>query len=323
MESVSQTAQQGSIVIPERTPTVVMGRQGFFNILLRLIGVELYKLRRRLMSKIMIIIAIVAIFLIFQVIALPAIYFVTGGNHATQLDLLRLSEPLRLPASFTIPVFLISGYIGLILITILAGTIVGGEYSVGTIRLVLTRGPSRTQLLLAKLGTLLTIITVGILVLTLLGMILGALFNLVTGIGFDLHFLNGEWFIHALWFLLAAIMGLFVYAALAVCLATLGKNTAAGVAGGLVWWVLEGILSSVFSALASLNTGPVSDFLNSVPNYFIGNNIDNLLANQNRYLAEGHPGMLPDLHSVLVLVIYLILFIGLTWWVSEQRDVTN
>ncbi|MBO0796674.1 MAG: ABC transporter permease, partial [Ktedonobacteraceae bacterium] len=202
METSQATSRQEAIAAPQRRHTVVMGRQDFFSTTMRLIGVELYKLRRRLMSKVMIVIAVIAVFLLFQIIALQG--------------------PPSLPQSFTTPIFFVTNFAGIILITILAGTIVGGEYSVGTVRLVLTRGPSRIQFLLAKLGTLLVIIAVGILLLALLGIILDVLFILITGIGFDLRFLSGEWLIHALCFTLEAVLGLFVYASLAVCLATLG-----------------------------------------------------------------------------------------------------
>src|ERR1700722_14963989 len=42
-----------------RVSTVIMGRMGFTRVLLRLIGMELYKLRRRLMSKVLGVLAVV------------------------------------------------------------------------------------------------------------------------------------------------------------------------------------------------------------------------------------------------------------------------
>ncbi|MBE3562091.1 MAG: hypothetical protein IMW89_23145, partial [Ktedonobacteraceae bacterium] len=123
--------------------------------------------------------------------------------------------------------------------------------------------------------------------------------------------------------LLAAIFGLFMYAVLSACLSLLGRSTTAGVAGGIVWWVLEGTLGQVLSLLATYNRGPVGDFLRFVPDYFIGNNVTALLMNQSHYLTGGTASSISDLHALLVLAIYLILFIGLAWWINEQRDVTN
>lgn len=319
MKSVTE---QRATAMPERRHTVVMGRLDFLSVVLRLIGVELYKLRRRVMSKVMIMIALASIVLFFLGIA-AIIFFSFEAIPGNQAALVALSEPLRLPQSFTISVFILTNYIGLILIIILGGTIVGGEYGVGTIRLVLTRGPSRTQLLLAKLGALLTIIFCGLVILPLVGILIGLLLNIATGIGFDWRFLNGNWLLHTLIFVLEGSLGLLVYAALAICLSTLGKNTAAGVAGGLIWWTLEGILTSLISLLASLNRGPLGDFLRAIPDYFIGSNINALLQNEDNILTGGRAGVLGDLHAILVLLIYLLVFTGLAWWVNEQRDVTN
>ncbi len=74
-------------------------------------------------------------------------------------------------------------------------------------------------------------------------------------------------------------------------------------------------------------------FFQAVPDYFISNNISALLENQasslfsvaspGQLLTNGSPYPLSDLHALLVLASYLILFIGLSWWITVRRDVTN
>ena len=49
----------------------------------------------------------------------------------------------------------VANFIGILLLIIMAGTIVGEEYSHGSIRLLLSRGPTRVQFLLAKIGAML------------------------------------------------------------------------------------------------------------------------------------------------------------------------
>ena len=245
------------------------------------------------------------------------------AKQAKQETLDNVSGSLRLPASFDLAMQ-ITRTLGLILIIILAGTIVGGEYSVGTIRLMFTRGPTRTQFLLAKIGAILTCVALSFLVLVPLGILTGALLNLITGINVDFSFLTGTWILHAVLDLLVSMLGVFMYTMLAFCLSTLGRATVAGVAGALIWWALEGALSGILVLVGSLNKGGLGDFVKAIPDYFVGNNIAALTQNQEHYLSPGTlPAQLSDLHALLVLAVHLALSIGLAWWVIKQRDITN
>jgi len=122
---------------------------------------------------------------------------------------------------------------------------------------------------------------------------------------------------------LIAMFGLFMYTMLALFLATAGRATAAGVAGALVWWVLENVLSGVLTLVAILIKGPFGDFLKAVPDYFIGNNVGALLQNQTQYFMGTGPNALSDVHALIVLFVYLVVFIGLSIFISLRRDITN
>lgn len=363
MSSVPQTNMPSStpMLAPKRSQTVVMGRQDFSSVVLRLIGVELYKLRRRTMSKVLSSIAFALIALIFLVISLGSIFVVSSSdqtflppqcsslrsasgqapptgitclNHpptqqdlaqaaqARKNDLESISSPLRLPTSLYISVQYMM-IAGLILLVIIAGTIIGGEYSSGTIRLMYTRGPTRAQFLLAKIGAILTYTIMGLVLIVTLGVILGALLNLISGITMNLDFLQNNGIFYVILYLLAALVSLFVYTMLALFLATLGRATVAGVAGAIVWYILEGLLTSIFGAIGFFVKGPFGDLLKAVPDYFIGNNVDALLQNQAYHFLGGQPSTLSDLHAWLVLAAYIVLFIGLSLWVTVRRDITN
>jgi ABC-type transport system involved in multi-copper enzyme maturation permease subunit len=110
---------------------------------------------------------------------------------------------------------------------------------------------------------------------------------------------------------------------IALCLATLGRTTTAGVAGALVWWVLENILGSLLSAVGVQVGGVLGDVLRTIPDYFIGSNVGALLQNPVQYLVGGGSAQISDLQALLVLVFYLALCIGLAWWVTQRRDITN
>ncbi len=344
-----------------RTDTVVMGRLDFFSVLLRLVGVELYKLRRRPMSKVLGITGASLMVLVFLILSLGELYALNAPasnylpqqcsavqnpqgpsnpngqpclDHAPtqaeqaaaeqnrQEQLRTLSSPLRLPLSLYAAVQVIS-IVGLVLLIIVAGTLVGGEYSVGTVRLMSTRGPTRVQYLLSKVGAILTCTIIGFVFIVLIGLVVGALLNLLSGVATNTDFVNNGGLGHMLLYALISMFGLFVYTMLALFLGTAGRATAAGVAGALVWWVLESVLSGVLSVVAFIVKGPFGDFLKAVPDYFISNNINALLQNQTQYFIGNGPSTLSDVHAVLVLLVYLALFIGVSIFISVRRDITN
>src|SRR5216683_290372 len=60
----SPEALENATPLATRVGTVIMGRMDFASVLLRLIGMELYKLRRRLMSKVLGTLAVVLALLV-------------------------------------------------------------------------------------------------------------------------------------------------------------------------------------------------------------------------------------------------------------------
>jgi len=361
-----QGQQSGSVSIPTRTNTVVMGQQGFVRILLRLIGVEMYKIRRRVLSKALSIIGLSVIVGAFSVLSINAFVVLntpvqlygalqpcstkhniqgqpnpssgqdcidhqptqqelTQAQKVKHLSLLNGFAPLHLPDSLFIAIS-ITMIVGTILLVILAGTIVGGEYSGGTVRLVLTRGPTRTQFLLSKLDALLLCVVLSFIMMVLTGLVVGTLLTLPSGIATSLDFLQHGGWVHVLLYPLVALFGLFVCTLLALFLATLGRATAVGVAGVLIWFVLESVLSGVLNLLAP---SPIGNFLKAVPDYFISNNISTLLHNQTHYFTSdpyftGNPPLAgSNLHALLVLLGYVVVFVALSLWVSIRRDITS
>jgi ABC-type transport system involved in multi-copper enzyme maturation permease subunit len=339
-----------------RSPSVVMGRLDYLSVVLRLIGMELYKLRRRAMSKVLGIIAVVLAVLPFALVALgtfatanaPAGSFTSSCQPASgqsgpqqgppacptpspaqvaqerQAIVQATSAPLRLPDALNVAVQY-GLVVGIVLLVILVGTIAGGEYGTGTIRLLFIRGPTRTQFLLAKLGASFVIIFITVLVMTVLGVLTGQLFNPVSGISQTGAFWSGAWVGHALLYLFIAMLNWFMFAAIAIFFATLGRSTAAGVVAGISWLFVEPILGSVLTLLGTLSKGALGDFLKAIPNYFIGTNFGALLNDQGQYLAFGGSSTpaVSVVHAVIVLFVYFAFFIGLTWWINKRRDVTN
>jgi ABC-type transport system involved in multi-copper enzyme maturation permease subunit len=109
----------------------------------------------------------------------------------------------------------------------------------------------------------------------------------------------------------------------------LGRATAAGMAGALTWSFFIEPVIQILSPFGGAIPGPIGDFFRSLPNYLIGPNISTLLDNQYQFLAFGlqsttlTPPVTVDFQALAVLAVYLVLFIGVAWWVSLRRDITN
>ena len=302
--------------------TIIRGRQDFFSILLRLTRMELYKIRCRTMSKVLATISILSMLLFFLVVLLVTLVIVQKSGQINPSPLL---PPLSLYLASQVVLIL-----GEVLIIILVGTLVGGEYGVGTIRLLLTRGPKRSQFLLAKAAAALVCCALGTIVMIALGIVLGLAFNLTTGVPFTFDFFTPAWSGHAILYALIIIFSLFVYSMLALFLATLGRSTAAGIAGALTWLLLgETVLRTILDVIGTATGGATGDFLRAIPNYFIGSNTGALLQNQYQSLgffgtsSFSSPGSIGDLQAILVLVVYVAAFIGLSLWLNQKRDITN
>jgi ABC-type transport system involved in multi-copper enzyme maturation permease subunit len=212
------------------------------------------------------------------------------------------------------------------LIIILVSTIVGGEHTDKTVRLMLTRGPTRTQFLLSKIGAAIVCIVLGIAGIALLGILTGSIFSFTTGIASTFDFFSISWLGHAVLYLLITMFGLFTYAMMALFLSTLGRATAAGMVGVLTWSFLIEPVISVIALFGKTISGPLGSFFQSLPDYLIGSNISALLSNQDPYIfptpSGSHiPPQSSDIHGLLVLCVYSVVFIGVALWVNMRRDV--
>ena len=242
--SVTSQTNAGEI----RTKSVILGKQSFLPILLRLIGMEIYKIRRRVMSKVLLSIAIVIAILVFLLFSLNTFFILNAPPESfsppcpptnapsqgqaqpncpppstaqvTQFResvLRNASEPLRLPTSLSLAIQ-VALSAGTILIIILIGSSAGGEFSIGTVRLMYTRGPTRLQFLLAKVGVAALCAAIGILTITITGILIGQALNALSSIPQVLDFLSAGWIEHALLYLLVAMLDWFIYATIAIFL---------------------------------------------------------------------------------------------------------
>ncbi|WP_376793736.1 ABC transporter permease [Thermogemmatispora sp.] len=309
----TRTAEKQPLADRPPNPSIVLGRRDYLSVLLRLTAMELYKLRQRPLTRGLALIALLTPLLVFGTLFL----FSAGDGTGQVAQLLLPPTSINIAVQTALTPFTI-------LIIVLAGSSAGGEYTQGTIRLLFTRGPTRSQFLLAKVAAMLIYSILGISAMTLSGLLSGYLFSLLRQVSGPSAFLTTSWLLHTGLFLLLAMLNWFIFAVIALFFGILGRSSAAGIGGGLAWYLLEPIFGQICQLSSGLVQGPVSAFLRAIPNYLIGNNLASLMAHQGYYIfGSSSASTLSDLEALAVLLAYLVLLLGIAAWLNHRRDITN
>ena len=338
---------------PARAANVDIGRQDFLSTLWRLTRVELYKLRHRRYSRV-ILALLLALTILFTVLLgvtsfneanAPAAKMmplqcsaqVTNGcttqhysqaqlEHLKTLDLQHNATSLGFPGSlaFVMEVFSYSlvGLLGLLLLA----PIVGTEYSLGTIRLLFTRGPTRLQCMLGKALAGLLYTAGVLLLLALTYVIVGMLVYPMVGEPYAYAFshFHDAVFGNALWLSAITIVYWYAFGVLAIFFGTLGRSTAAALGGVFAWFIFESVAPYLLGFFMNLFTsGPINDLLKAIPDYLLLTNIDALVTNRLAVLGISGVSTISDGHAVIVVCVYFVLLIGASCLITMRRDVTN
>lgn len=257
-----------------------------------------------------------------------------------QQQAIRDQQAAAVRATLTFPqsVLLAGGYatfMGLIVLSILAGAVIGGEYGFGTIRLILSRGTGRAQLLTAQVAAL-ALLALGIsLMMVLLGIAVG--FSLGPLLGASVPALSGGGMVALAAYWLAISLHLFAFAAIAFLLATLARSTAAGIAVPLGYYVFETIVSTVLLVLIQVIHGTLGDFLRHVPDWLLNVNLGVVTSKAQTALLTstslfqdtsggGGASLLPSIglaHALLVSLGYCAVLIGVPYVILRRRDITD
>ena len=257
----------------------------------RMIGIEMFKLKKRWMPYIMLLLLLVTIFI-------PLLERYLSGD--TRAETLVLQDAMT--SAFTA----VPG-LGIILVAILAASMIGTEYGWGTLRQVLARGTSRNQYLTAKLLTIAVVVSGGVLIAVLAGIIV----NIITG-----TLIEGiiDWNGFAGYFFASlgrTSLMLAVYMSMAVFFAMLMRSFATGMAVTVAWYIGE---STVISQLSFGN-----GWWKEAVTYIIGYNINNLMAmNAADLLIDAKPWW----QSCAILLAYMIVILTATYYLFHRQDLT-
>ena len=210
--------------------------------------------------------------------------------------------------------------IGTVLIMILAASSMGGEYGWGTLRLALTRGIGRWQLLGAKVLSMLLLIGGGLIIAALtiaLSSLVTASLIIEDGGGLADA---GEWSTLAVLFG-KAVYGLMAYAMLAIFLSVLTSSSSMGIAFSLAYYFAESML------VATL--GGLFDWFSNVTDFLLGPNVTAWMTEAGIGTTGGDAALfalkdLPSqLHAFLVVAAYIIVLGAAAFWLFLRKDIAG
>ena len=305
--------------------------------MLKLIGVELFKLRKRRMPYVLLLV-LLAIVLI-PVVVNYANYSSTlakypdiesyitensggsmtiipppGGLPTEEREKMLMASMLSqwkktlvLPGAME-SVFGSMSMFGMLLVVVLSASVVGSEYGWGTLRQMLAKGTSRNNYLTSKFLTVAIAVLAGVLLVVAAGLTATLITSSLVegGIGW-----NGftAYFFGSLGRLLLAMS---VYLAFAALVAVVLRSAAMGMAVALAGWFGE----STIVALLSSSSG----WLAEAARYTIGYNTNNLLAlNALTPLGELEPWW----RGVIILAVYIAAFLGAAYLLFRRQDLTT
>ena len=264
--------------------------------MISLVRADLFKLRKRMMGWVMLI--IIALFVPLQMLP-SALLTPSKVNYAFPATLLQGVVPVP--------------FVGILIMIILGATMVGSEYGYDTWKNLLTRRQGRVPFIFSKWLVLVAAIVVGLVVLVPLGLVLGLVFEAtmhLTGPAVPLS-LGG-----VLLLILLQTMVPLVAGSIAIMGAVLGRSGVAGIIAGIVWFLVDSLVGGVLP-VASLTssigvvqaqlTGSVMSSNGSVAAVHLGSSL------------AGPLGIIPG----LVMVFYLVVPIAVAAFLFRRRDMVG
>ncbi len=310
--------------------------------MLRLIGVEFFKLKRRWLPYILLIVLLASVGLAImgayfsyqswedhpdtQIINGPDITIIApgpggpgeepditiiapgGGIPTTMIEMWK--EQLVLPTSMEGVFRSIQG-LGTFLVIILAASVVGTEYRWGTLRQILAKGTSRPRYFGAKVLALAIAVMAGVMIAVIVGFIIGIITTMRVEGGVNWDFLSINYIGNLFASIGRALLILGVYLTLAFFVTTLLRSSTSGMAIALVFI----IAGSAIAALLSNSIGWLAD----IAPYTIGFNVQELMALNAPGMRES---LAPWWQSAGILLTYGLAFLAAAFYFFRRQDLT-
>jgi ABC-2 type transport system permease protein len=260
---------------------------------------EIFRLRKRPQSWILMLIMVIGVSAVYTGFTIAALVMQDPSDP---------EESLRLSNIFETGMQFVS-LAGYILTVVVGATIIGNEYSWNTIRPLVARARSRNSLLSAKWITV-ACYTTGLLLIGLVATILSSMVATVIVGNFDgvTLALIGDWIVS----FGRMVVGQAPYVALAFFLALLTRSNAVGIAVGIglgllepVIWELLGLITDRFEEVRKFGLDQPSSLMYTMNADF-------------ESVSSGEAW-----RAVATLGVWTAVFVGLTYYFFNKRDVTG
>ena len=293
--------------------------------MLRLLRSEAYRLMRRWMPWVLLVLIVLLTFVAYELILVTSNAQLallrsgsapsTPGAPPPDVQIRSLEEAIQTlrPANLTqIGVGLVTG-LGTIVLIVFAASHMGTEWVWGTLRTVLASGAGRVPFLVSKYLTLVgfsvVFVIVGLVAATAASFIVSSQGGLDTS-GFDLGQVASAG--------VRSAYGFFPYMALASLISLWFRSAGGGIAAGLVINFTESLVTQL---LVQFN----KDFV-TIANFGIARNVQSLTRTAGTVRAGADPtglATLPDqTQAFVVLTVWIALFVGIAIWRLRTRDIT-
>jgi ABC-2 type transport system permease protein len=271
-----------------------------------LVGGELLKIRRQPANWPLPLISLAAVFLV-------AILSSGGGRQAGDRDgvVRAVLDPLTVTLQVGVGIPLL----------VLAVRVIGQEYQLGTVRVLIARGSGRVRLLLAKLAALGVVAIAGAAVTGALAA--GALWAVEPEAVAAVAPIAGAISRDAMLNLLAVGLSLAACVLLGVFVSSLGRSVVAGLALALVWFPLDNVGLLVLPALSAITR---QDAWEGFTPYLLGGNLNAMVQALEPgrrtvvFFAAPEPPV-DGQHAIVVVAAYLAAFLVVSLVLSWRRDV--
>jgi ABC-type transport system involved in multi-copper enzyme maturation permease subunit len=288
----------------------------------RLVAAELLKVRRRWLPYVLLVVMFLG-----SAMQIWMAGYLTWRDVRDEVssDIAQALQSFVLP--YSLPALLDTGqFWGSLLVGILTASVVATEYNWGTARQAIVRGQTRSAYLVMKLAGLAIVASLALLVTLAFGLLLSAWATQVAGEPVTFRTpresLSAA---EAVLMVLRAGYCVLPYFLLAFALTVVGRSTALGVAGILLYMVIESIVVAILGGLDGAWETPRA--------FTLGHNVAAVLAANNFGEFRYNSMALRDLPfgndlpsawtGACVIAAYCAIFLTVTFSVFQKRDMTS
>jgi ABC-2 type transport system permease protein len=289
----------------------------------RLISAELFKLRKRSMTRVLLFVLVgIMVLLYLLLLAISKVNIPAQGLQGMGEGIGAIKNLLGLPLALPFALSILSSF-GSVLAVILIASSVGNEYNWRTIRTMLICSEGRLRLLGAKLISAGIFILIGMVIGLATGFIMSLITTAIGGYAFDFSFATGGYLWDQFLQFWRTFYVIMPYVLLGFLFAIVGRSAMPGIALGIGVYFLESIITT-FMILAG-------GWIAEVPNYLLTANVNAIMALAN--LPEGFragagfgnaSSQMPGVpHAFFTLAIYSLVFLIVAFYLFRKRDVTG